>query len=60
MELTFLNEICIWRESGITLLGEDRLDQDGLGHLAWPGAQDGLGKGGAKALMGEGSIWNKK
>ena len=35
----------IWRESGTTLLAQDSLGQGGLGHLAWPGTQDGLGQG---------------
>ena len=45
MKSTFSADICIWRESGTTLLGQDGLDQDGLGHLACPGTQDGLGQG---------------
>ena len=28
--------------------------------LAWPGPQDGLGQGGTKAEVGQGSIWVQK
>ena len=41
----FGGNFVFWRESGTTLLGQNFLDQDGLGHLACPGAQDGLGHG---------------
>ena len=59
MKLTFFKDICIWRESGTTLLGQDGLDQDGLGHLAWPGAQDGLGQGRLRLKWAKGRFGSK-
>ena len=59
MKLTFLKDICIWRESGTTLLGQDGLDQGGLGHLAWPGPQEGLGQGGPRLKWAKGRFGSK-
>ena len=59
MKFTFLKDFCIWRESGTTLLGQDGLDQGGLGHLAWPGPQDGLGQGGPRLKWAKGRFGSK-
>ena len=47
------------RVAGITLLGQDGLDQDGLGHLAWPGVQDGLGQGRLRLKWAKGRFGSK-
>ena len=59
MKLTFLKDICIWRESGTTLLAQDSLGQGGLGHLAWPGTQDGLGQGRLRLKWAKGRFGSK-
>ena len=41
------------------LWGQVGLDQDGLGHLAWPGAQDGLGQGRLRLKWAKGRFGSK-
>ena len=41
-------------------MGRDGLGQDGLGHLAWPGAQDGLGQGRLRLKWAKGRFGLKK
>ena len=48
-----------WRESGTTLLAQDSLGQGGLGHLAWPGTQDGLGQGRLRLKWAKGRFGSK-
>ena len=60
MKLTFPEEVCIWRKSGTTLLAQDSLGQGGLGHLAWPGTQDGLGQGRLRLKWAKGRCGFKK
>ena len=59
IKFTFSEEICIWRESGTTLLAQDSLGQGGLGHLAWPGTQDGLGQGRLRLKWAKGRFGSK-
>ena len=40
-------------------MGQDGLDQDGLGHLARPGAQDGLGQGRLRLKWAKGRFGSK-
>ena len=54
-----MEEICIWRQSGTTLLAQDSLGQGGLGHLAWPGTQDGLGQGRLRLKWAKGRFGSK-
>ena len=59
MKFTFLKDICIWRESGTSFLAQGSLGQGGLGHLAWPGTQDGLGFGRLRLKWAKGRFWSK-
>ena len=42
-----------------TLLAQDSLGQGGLGHLAWPGTQDGLGQGRLRLKWAKGRFRSK-
>ena len=57
--MTCSEEIRIWHNSGTTLLAQDSLGQGGLGHLAWPGPQDGLGQVGARLKWAKGRFGSK-
>ena len=59
MKLTFLKDICIWRESGTSLLAQGSLGQGSPSHLAWPGTQDGLGQGRLSLKWAKGRFWSK-
>ena len=40
-------------------MGQDGLEQDGLGDLAWPGTQDGLGQGRLRLKLPKGRFGSK-
>ena len=59
MKLTFLKDICIWREIGTSLLAQGSLGQGCPSHLAWPGTQDGLGQGRLRLKWAKGRFGSK-
>ena len=59
MKLTFFKDICIWRESGTSLLAQGSPGQGSPSHLAWPGTQDGLAQGRLRLKWAKGRFGSK-